>query len=542
MSFKSLFYVTALSIVSFLGLLIISTTTFEYQQIWTDSELLYTFPDQPNDREFKSQVNQGIIYIVGGNRYLKEGRFLEKSEIFFLKKSQNGEPIVQLLSSIDYPVEQPTLLLDDSDTIHFLWGDRRLDPKFEQWQTERPQVVAFSTNVIYRRLTGNVLEESKSIYEGYLQEILGGYGDITFPIRLIEDDQNQLHTIFVADSTFKTSTTNGEEVITGSLRVTHLSQASNGKWNEADYLIPGVEPDIVSLPGNRMVLTFLGSTQSMPGFQNVLVITSDDNGLSWSKPNQVFLSNQNPSRMLSIKKDPDGRIHLIWGRQTRGLPVPNEMWHSYSEDGGEKWTSPKRFFEPVQTAESEKIIGDFDLVVDRFGQLHWAGVVREVQGNGILNYMTWNPESKSWGADKKLEFANNPRQDVELSIDNMSDQLYLFWDELNEDAIYYSVKEISEISTQPIIAKSGPLQLHANYPNPFNPSTRISFTLEEPAEVVLTVFDITGRQILQKDLGSKLAGLHSEEVSLEGLTSGTYIYEVELNNTWRQQSTMMLIK
>ncbi|MDR9366165.1 MAG: T9SS type A sorting domain-containing protein [Balneolaceae bacterium] len=483
-----------------------------------------------------------MIFVVSGTRYLREGRFLDDSEIFFVQTSEDGEPLVRSLPTAGYPAEQPVLLKDDSGTIHFLWGDRRQDPDFEQWQTERPQVVAFSTDVIYSRLAGNVFEESKSIYEGHLQKIMGGYGDITFPIRLIEDDQNQLHTIFVADSTFKTSTTSGEEVIAGSLRVIHLSQTSNGKWNEADYLVPGVEPDIVSLPGNRMVLAFLGSTQSMPGFQNVLVITSDDNGLSWSKPTQVFLSNQNPSRMLSIKKGPDERIHLIWGRQTRGLPVPNEMWHSFSEDGGNTWSSPERFFEPEQTSGSEKIIGDFGLIVDQFGQLHWSGVVREVQGNGVLNFMTWNPTNKRWGPVENLEFAKNPRQDVELSINETTDKLYLFWDEMGEDAIYYSVKEITEIVTQSIIGKSGPLQLHANYPNPFNPSTRISFTLEEPAEVVLTVFDISGRQIMQKDLGSKPAGLHSEQISLEGLTSGTYIYEVELNNTWRQQSTMMLIK
>lgn len=94
----------------------------------------------------------------------------------------------------------------------------------------------------------------------------------------------------------------------------------------------------------------------------------------------------------------------------------------------------------------------------------------------------------------------------------------------------------------PVVAISGPLQLHANYPNPFNPSTNISFTLEDPAEVGLRVYDISGRQILQRNLGTKLAGLHTEDVNLEGLTSGTYIYEIEVNGRWRQQSTMMLVK
>src|SRR5690625_7288798 len=88
------------------------------------------------------------------------------------------------------------------------------------------------------------------------------------------------------------------------------------------------------------------------------------------------------------------------------------------------------------------------------------------------------------------------------------------------------------------IAVSGPLQLHANYPNPFNPSTQIVFTLEEQAEVELSVFDMSGRLLRSKDLEAMPEGLHTQEVNLQGYESGTYIYEVALNGTWRQQSTM----
>lgn len=542
MWFKSLFFVILFGVISFLGLIFLPSTSSNYQRTWSGSQLFYNFQDQPNDLEFEAEVEKNIISIVSGSRYLSERRFLKKSEIFFLEQKGDEELKIQSISTDNYPVEQPTFLKKESDTWYFIWGDRRQDPDFEQWQTERPQVVAFSTNVIYSQLVNNVFEESKSIYEGHLQEIMGGYGDITFPLRLIEDDHNQLHAVFVADSTFRTSKPNGEEVLAGSLRIAHITKKETNKWSSAQYLAAGVEPDIVSLPEGRLVIAYLGSVSNQPGFQNVLVITSDDYGVSWSEPDEVFLSGQQPGRMLNMEVGPNGRLHLIWGRQTQGLPVPNEMWHSYSEDGGENWSSPEKFFTPTKSSKSETIIGDFDLVTDRFGQLHWAGVIREIQGSGIVNYMTWNPGNKSWKQAKKLDFAKNPRQDVDLSVDDSSDKLYLFWDELDEDAIYYSTKEISESELLPVIAKSGPLQLNANYPNPFNPSTRISFTIEEPAEVVLTVFDISGRQIMQENLGTKQAGLHSEEVNLEGLTSGMYIYEVELNNTWRQQSTMMLIK
>ena len=52
-------------------------------------------------------------------------------------------------------------------------------------------------------------------------------------------------------------------------------------------------------------------------------------------------------------------------------------------------------------------------------------------------------------------------------------------------------------------------RLRPNFPNPFNPSTNISFALPKDDFVSLTVFDLNGRQI-KTLVNSKLAaGIHS---------------------------------
>ena len=38
-------------------------------------------------------------------------------------------------------------------------------------------------------------------------------------------------------------------------------------------------------------------------------------------------------------------------------------------------------------------------------------------------------------------------------------------------------------------------ELHSNYPNPFNPSTIISYSIPEDAVVHLSIFDMRGRMI-----------------------------------------------
>ena len=72
-----------------------------------------------------------------------------------------------------------------------------------------------------------------------------------------------------------------------------------------------------------------------------------------------------------------------------------------------------------------------------------------------------------------------------------------------------------------------PLTLNQNYPNPFNPATTIKFYLPEQADVSLSVYDVSGRLILNLENGTREAGWHT--VSWDGTyasgkvaVSGTY--------------------
>jgi hypothetical protein len=511
---------------------------------WSEPEWLYSYPDKAAGKEFQVDVHDGSIHVAGGYRIMREQRFLEDSEVFYLQKSGDTQHSVQYLPVMNNPVEFPSLLRDGSNSIHFLWGARRQDPEFAEWKTERPQLLGFSTDVIYSRYDENGFTSPELMYEGYLREFQGGVGDILFPIQVIEDREGRLHTAFVADSIHTFSNPDGEEVTLGFPMLTYIRQGADGKWEPYRFLEYGVDTDITILPEGKLTAAYLGDAfAGQTGFHNVQVITSDDGGNSWSEPNTIFNSGQQPGRMLRLEAGPEGRVHLIWGRQTLGLALPNELWHSYSEDGAQTWTAPERFFQPEQSAQVENIVSSFDFVIDSSGRLHWAAVKLQLQGvQSTLQYGTWNPITSSRSmVEVPLLSDVNPFR-VELALDAAADKLYLFWNELNGDAIFYSTMNLSTPNLSPVVATSGPLQLHANFPNPFNPSTNISFTLEDPAEIGLRVYDISGRQILQRNLGTKLAGLHTEDVNLEGLTSGTYIYEIEVNGRWRQQSTMMLVK
>lgn len=74
--------------------------------------------------------------------------------------------------------------------------------------------------------------------------------------------------------------------------------------------------------------------------------------------------------------------------------------------------------------------------------------------------------------------------------------------------------------------------LNPAYPNPFNPMTKISFSLPEAQSVQLTVYGLDGRKIATLADGAFTAGLHEvvwtgRDDAGKGVASGTYIYRID---------------
>lgn len=84
-------------------------------------------------------------------------------------------------------------------------------------------------------------------------------------------------------------------------------------------------------------------------------------------------------------------------------------------------------------------------------------------------------------------------------------------------------------------------ELSQNYPNPFNPSTRIRYSLSEPAHVIVEVFDITGRHVAKLVDQLMPAGEHAADFDAGGLSSGIYMYRISASGH-SQTRRMTLIR
>ena len=101
---------------------------------------------------------------------------------------------------------------------------------------------------------------------------------------------------------------------------------------------------------------------------------------------------------------------------------------------------------------------------------------------------------------------------------------------------YYRLKQIDfdgTVTTYNSIEVTGPFPksfvLNQNHPNPFNPSTTVSFSLPVEAKITIKLFNMLGQEVAKIAENEFEAGSHSILFKANNLSSGTYIYTLEAN-------------
>ena len=69
--------------------------------------------------------------------------------------------------------------------------------------------------------------------------------------------------------------------------------------------------------------------------------------------------------------------------------------------------------------------------------------------------------------------------------------------------------------------------LHQNYPNPFNPITSITFELPVDSDVLLSIYNLTGKKVRTLIHEIKEAGRHTIQLNGNNLSSGIYFYALD---------------
>lgn len=80
------------------------------------------------------------------------------------------------------------------------------------------------------------------------------------------------------------------------------------------------------------------------------------------------------------------------------------------------------------------------------------------------------------------------------------------------------------------VTESG-LSVAQNYPNPFNKETQISYSLTKTSDVTFSVYDITGRVLLNNVYTNSTPGQHVINLSANSFSPGIYFYTFNVNGS-----------
>jgi hypothetical protein len=154
---------------------------------------------------------------------------------------------------------------------------------------------------------------------------------------------------------------------------------------------------------------------------------------------------------------------------------------------------------------------------------------------------------QNWFADSYLAIDQGP---IIVMIENY--RSHLLWDKFMAnpeipsmlDSIGFVPDSATAIRSEEQIIDE--FELIGNYPNPFNPSTTIVFTLPKGTNVKITIYNMLGEEILKLADREFAAGLNKViwngknqyEAAVE---SGVYLYSLEINNHI-ETSKMLLLK
>ena len=105
----------------------------------------------------------------------------------------------------------------------------------------------------------------------------------------------------------------------------------------------------------------------------------------------------------------------------------------------------------------------------------------------------------------------------------------------------YFIPAEKVLSTTPEDITPTTARFHSNFPNPFNPTTTISFDLAQSGFVSLRIFNVLGEEVATLVAKQLNAGNYSYTWDASNLAGGIYVYRLETNN-FAETKKMILVK
>ena len=113
---------------------------------------------------------------------------------------------------------------------------------------------------------------------------------------------------------------------------------------------------------------------------------------------------------------------------------------------------------------------------------------------------------------------------------------------LNEsnNSIQFAFDELTSVAGEEVVYKPKIFLLSQNYPNPFNSITNIQYQLPASSEVLLTIYNIRGHEVLHLVENEQPAGYHQITWKAPNVASGMYFYRIQAGKFVQTRKMILL--
>lgn len=305
----------------------------------------------------------------------------------------------------------------------------------------------------------------------------------------------------------------------------------------------------INLPNLAQLMISLGAVEAMNldgGGSTTMAVGSKlinmPNGNTFQRPVPTILA---VTHADSLKLPPPPMDEVIIDTEDDGVTIVGDGWFqtanfgdSYGGASSPSWLIPPgdgsayvEYLPELLNAKYE-VFGWWSASSNRTNNTPYS--IDHTDGTDVVR-VDQKVNNAQWVSLGEFTFTGTESDRVVISNDATGGDFVV------ADAIRFVQLEPAIVSIETDLQKATSSKLHQNYPNPFNPTTTIQFDLSTPSQVNLSIYDLTGRLVKTSYSGWMLTGSHSIQVNADGLSSGTYMYVLETDNS-RDVRLMTLIK
>ncbi len=126
----------------------------------------------------------------------------------------------------------------------------------------------------------------------------------------------------------------------------------------------------------------------------------------------------------------------------------------------------------------------------------------------------------------------------DMSFVDSGDGVFDGWVVGNIGTILHATFTIVTVPIEETIASD--FKLYQNFPNPFNPSTTIQFSIPERNWIIIALYDNLGRKIRTLVNGEYGKGLHAIHLDAADIPSGVYFYRMRSENNIQTKKLILM--